>query len=86
MAESYDIVIRLVPHYGWFYLLVKDGVEHARGEFRPDALASLLRGLAMAEKIFHTEFAAAGVGHGAHPVSPAKVTPAAGEHRGEVTK
>ena len=51
MNETFDIVVRYVPHYGWLYLVVQAGVELARGEFQKDALAALLRGQAMAEKV-----------------------------------
>jgi hypothetical protein len=51
-AATFDIVVRNVAHIGWFYLIVKDGIELARGEFKPDALSALMRGQAMAEQLF----------------------------------
>lgn len=52
MNETFDIVVRFVPHYGWLYLIVQAGAELARGEFQKDALAALLRGQATADRIF----------------------------------
>jgi hypothetical protein len=52
MDASFDIVVRFVPHYGWLYLVIANGVEYARGEFQRDAMAALMRGQAMAERIF----------------------------------
>lgn len=52
MDVAFDIVIRHVPYYGYFFMLIADGVERMRGEFQADALTAMLRGQASAEKIF----------------------------------
>ena len=52
MDAGFDIVVRFVPHYGWLFMVIANGIEYARGEFHRDAMAALMRGQAMAEKIF----------------------------------
>ena len=49
--QVFDLTLRFVPGYGWLYLVVIDGREETRGEFKPDAAAALARGLAMVERI-----------------------------------
>ena len=47
----YDLILRFVPHYGWLYLIVRNGIELARGEYQHTADAALSRGLAMADRV-----------------------------------
>ena len=47
----YDIVLRLVPHYGWLYLIVRNGVELSRGEFEAHASDALARAQVNAERL-----------------------------------
>lgn len=47
----FDVVLRYVPRYGWLYLLVIDGKEEARGEFKPCASAALACGMATSERL-----------------------------------
>ena len=54
MNETFDIVVRFVPHYGWLYLIVQNGIELARGEFHATADAALSRGLATGAKLADT--------------------------------
>jgi hypothetical protein len=49
--QIFDLTLRFVPGYGWLYLIVIDGREEARGEFKPSANDALVRGLAMMERI-----------------------------------
>ena len=49
--QVFDLTLRFVPGYGWLYLVVINGREEARGEFKPDAAAALVRGLAMVEQL-----------------------------------
>lgn len=49
--QVFDLTLRFVPGYGWLYLVIIDGCEEARGEFKPDAAAALARGLAMVERL-----------------------------------
>ncbi len=49
--QVFDLTLRFVPGYGWLYLVIIDGREEARGEFKPDAAAALSRGLAMVERL-----------------------------------
>ena len=50
----YDLILRFVPHYGWLYLIVQNGIELARGEFHATADAALSRGLATGAKLADT--------------------------------
>ena len=51
LPESFDVTLRFVPSYGWFYILSHNGKEQARGEFYTDPLAAFERGLAMASRV-----------------------------------
>jgi hypothetical protein len=50
----YDLILRFVPHYGWLYLIVRNGIELARGEFHATADAALSRGLETGAKLADT--------------------------------
>lgn len=53
--EYLDICLRYVPDYGWLYILCREGVEIARGEFRTAAAVALNAGLNMAAKLYRVQ-------------------------------
>jgi hypothetical protein len=50
--QVFDVTLRFVPGYGWLYLIVIDGIEEARGEFKPDAAEALKRGMDQVQRMF----------------------------------